>query len=243
MSDIKYGEPAWMDLSTTDVDAAEIFYREPLGWEFLHDDPELGEYRMVERGGYPVGGAMSSTMGTDGLAAQEQTIWTVFLKVDDITETTAKVVEAGGHVTMAPMRISDLGTTAMITDPTGASLGLWEPAGFGGFAREAGPGTPVWFEVVSTDFDVAVEFYGKVFDWRLRHLDGDVRYATTLTAGIRAGARSHWRMYVQVVDVDAGVDKLRELGGALLSGPADTPFGRVAEVTDPQGASFQLIRP
>lgn len=243
MSDIKYGEPAWMDLSTTDVDAAEIFYRELLGWEFLHDDPELGEYRMVERGGYPVGGAMSSTMGTDGLAAQEQTIWTVFLKVDDITETTAKVVEAGGHVTMAPMRISDLGTTAMITDPTGASLGLWEPAGFGGFAREAGPGTPVWFEVVSTDFDVAVEFYGKVFDWRLRHLDGDVRYATTLTAGIRAGARSHWRMYVQVVDVDAGVDKLRELGGALLSGPADTPFGRVAEVTDPQGASFQLIRP
>lgn len=243
MSDIKYGEPAWMDLSTTDVDAAEIFYRELLGWEFLHDDPELGEYRMVERGGYPVGGAMSSTMGTDGLAAQEQTIWTVFLKVDDITETTAKVVEASGHVTMAPMRISDLGTTAMITDPTGASLGLWEPAGFGGFAREAGPGTPVWFEVVSTDFDVAVEFYGKVFDWRLRHLDGDVRYATTLTAGIRAGARSHWRMYVQVVDVDAGVDKLRELGGALLSGPADTPFGRVAEVTDPQGASFQLIRP
>ncbi|MCS5478239.1 VOC family protein [Corynebacterium sp. YIM 101645] len=243
MSDIKHGEPAWMDLSTTDVDAAEVFYRELLGWEFLHDDPELGEYRMVERGGYPVGGAMSSAMGTDDAAAPEETGWTVFLKVDDITEATAKVVEAGGHVTMAPMKISDLGTTAMITDPTGAALGLWEPAGFGGFATESGPGIPVWFEVMTTDFDAAVEFYGKVFGWRLRDLDGDVRYATTLTAGIRAGTRSHWRMYVQVVDVDAGVDKLRELGGALLSEPGDTPFGRVAGVADPQGASFQLIQP
>lgn len=243
MSDIMHGEPAWMDLSTTDVDAAAVFYRELLGWEFLHDDPELGEYRMVERGGLPVGGAMSSAMGTDDVTAQGEATWTVFLRVDDITEATTKVVEAGGHVTMAPMRISDLGTTAMVTDPAGAALGLWEPAGFGGFARESGPGTPVWFEVVTTDFDAAVEFYGKVFGWQLRHLDGEVRYATTLAAGIRAGSKSHWRMYVQVVDVDAGVDKLRELGGALLSGPAETPFGRTVGVADPQGASFQLIQP
>lgn len=243
MPEITHGEPTWMDLSTTDVDAAEVFYRELLGWEFLHDDPELGEYRMVERRGLPVGGAMSSAMGTDDAAAPEETGWTVFLRVDDITEITAKVVESGGHVTMSPMRIADLGTTAMITDSTGAALGLWEPAGFGGFVREAGPGTPVWFEVVSTDFDEAVEFYGKVFGWQLRHLDGRVRYATTLTAGIRAGSRSQWRMYVQVVDVDAGVDKLRELGGVLVDGPADTPFGRAAGVTDPQGASFHLIRP
>lgn len=243
MPDIKHGEPAWMDLSTTDVDAAAVFYRELLGWEFLHDDPELGEYRMVERNGHPVGGAMSADMGSDSLAAQGQNAWTVFLKVDDITDTTAKVVEAGGHVTMAPMRISDLGSTAMVTDPTGALFGLWEPAGFGGFARESGPGTPVWFEVMTTDFDAATEFYGKVFGWELRHLDGRDRYATTLTAGIRPGTRSQWRMYVEAVDVDAGVDKLRELGGRLLAGPDDTLFGRVAEVADPQGASFQLIRP
>jgi uncharacterized protein len=253
MPDIKHGDPAWMDLSTTDVDAAAVFYRELLGWEF-NTSPELGEYRMVESRGRPVGGAMSADMGADGpgAAPQSPTAWTVFLRVDDITETTAKVVEAGGHVVMAPVKISDLGTTAMIADPAGASLGLWEAAGFEGFTRDAGPGTPAWFEVMTMDFDAATEFYGKVFGWELGYLDepGEgVRYASTPTAGIceatnllPKGTQSYWRMYVQVGDVDAAVEKLHELGGELLDGPVDTPFGRIATVADPQGASFQLIR-
>ena len=42
--------------------------------------------------------------------------------------------------------------------------------------------------------------------------------------------------------VDLLKEKLKELGGTVLDGPEDSPFGRLATVQDPQGASFQIIQ-
>ncbi len=52
---------------------------------------------------------------------------------------------------------------------------------------------------------------------------------------------SYWRVDFRVEDADATVAKIKDLGGALLDGPIDTPFGRVATVADSRGGSFQIV--
>lgn len=85
--------------------------------------------------------------------------------------------------------------------------------------------------------------------------DADMRYATNApqeraSAGIcEAGAwfpdgtASFWRVYFAVEDADATITRITDLGGKLLDGPMDSPFGRVATVADPAGATFQINQP
>ena len=47
---------------------------------------------------------------------------------------------------------------------------------------------------------------------------------------------SHWIVYFGVADVDAAVTHVEQNGGHVLSPGFDTPFGRMAAVTDPWGA-------
>ncbi|MDN6191904.1 MAG: VOC family protein, partial [Brevibacterium sp.] len=51
---------------------------------------------------------------------------------------------------------------------------------------------------------------------------------------------SFWRDYINVENTDATATRVAELGGKLLAGPEDSPYGRIATVTDPEGATFQL---
>ena len=58
-----------------------------------------------------------------------------------------------------------------------------------------------------------------------------------------AGAPSHWVAYFSVADTDAAVAAAIGGGGALQGPPMDTPFGRMAFLTDPDGAVFALAGP
>ena len=51
----------------------------------------------------------------------------------------------------------------------------------------------------------------------------------------------HWGVYFAVVDADVAVERMKELGGALLMGPMDIEPGRFAVVADPSGAVFNVI--
>ncbi len=52
---------------------------------------------------------------------------------------------------------------------------------------------------------------------------------------------SAWLHYIRVADVEVAVDKVKELGGTLLSGPMEVPGGdKVAQCRDPQGVAFAL---
>ena len=54
---------------------------------------------------------------------------------------------------------------------------------------------------------------------------------------------AHWSVYWDVESVDAAVARVTTLGGALVDGSTDTPYGRMATVTDPAGAMFKLRTP
>jgi hypothetical protein len=52
---------------------------------------------------------------------------------------------------------------------------------------------------------------------------------------------SHWQVYFSVEDTDAAVERALTMGGSLLDGPADSDFGRVAQLADPMGGVFKVI--
>lgn len=253
------GSPTWMDLGTHDVEGAKAFYSQLFGWDFLDQGPDFGGYLMIKQRDGFVGGAMSSLMTPDGPTDEPQypTSWTIYLRVEDIDAALAKVEPNGGSIMVPAMQVGESGKMAVVADAAGAVVGMWQPLDFDGFRCDLTPGTPVWFETMSKDYDAATAFYREVFGWELTEMPGipagQPRYATN--GGAQEAAcgiceansflpdqvPSFWRVYVQVEDTDAAVAKIKELGGSLLDGPMDSPFGRLATVADPQGAMFQVI--
>ncbi len=56
------------------------------------------------------------------------------------------------------------------------------------------------------------------------------------------GVPNHWHVYFAVADADAAAAKATELGGAVVAEPFDMPVGRMAVISDPQGAVFSIIQ-
>lgn len=256
------GGPIWVDLSTHDIEGAESFYSELLGWSMHDGGEEFGHYRMINRGDSVIGGAMSSLMGPEGPLDEPAgpTAWTVYLRTADMADSVARAEAAGAQLLFPPMDVADLGTMTVLRDPAGAMVGLWQPGTFGGIQAAAAPGLPCWFECMSTDFDASEAFYRDALDWDVARMGeqsqdapSDVRYAThgagaAASAGLceavsflPEGTPSYWRVYFGVEDVDTALETVTRLGGSVLDGPMDSPFGRLATVADPQGASFQII--
>src|SRR5262249_17034451 len=57
------------------------------------------------------------------------------------------------------------------------------------------------------------------------------------------GVPAHWAVYFNVRNADAALSRVVELGGAVVLPAEDTPFGRLAAVTDSTGAMFKLCQP
>ncbi|HWW55651.1 MAG TPA: VOC family protein, partial [Sphingopyxis sp.] len=60
---------------------------------------------------------------------------------------------------------------------------------------------------------------------------------------LAGGARPAWMGYLEVADVDAAIDAIKADGGAVHMPATDLPVGRIAMVSDPQGAPFYIMKP
>ncbi len=56
------------------------------------------------------------------------------------------------------------------------------------------------------------------------------------------GIPNHWHVYFAVEDMEASLDKARQLGAKVINGPMPTPIGPMATMSDPQGAVFSLFQ-
>jgi predicted enzyme related to lactoylglutathione lyase len=248
------GAPCWADLWTSDVDGSRRFYAELFGWEALAPSPEFGGYFMFTRDGVPVAGGMGDM---PGMPAQDA--WKIYLSTDDITKTLDAAVAEGAQVIAGAMAVADLGTQAVLADPTGAVLGAWQPGTFPGFTVLNEHGAPSWSELFTRDFARALEFYRSVFRWEtdvvgdtdafryatMRNPAGDGELAGVMDASafLPEGVPAHWSIYWEVDDVARTVTDVTRLGGAIVAAPEATPYGRLATVTDPAGAQFKLRTP
>lgn len=115
--------------------------------------------------GVPVGGA-AHNMNEKGELDPSMPAWfTTYLKVADIDAAVADVSAHGGQVFVQPMQIGDMGSMAIVAAPSGAAFGLWQTGTFDGFDTSGRPGTAVWFESLTTDFDADAAFYREVLGW------------------------------------------------------------------------------
>jgi predicted enzyme related to lactoylglutathione lyase len=120
-------------------------------------------------------------------------------------------------------------------------------ATLGAAADPAEAGRFVWRDLMTLDVNAAQRFYGGLLGWRFENTRrGDrpyvlARLQNTPVAGIVDvssinGADAQWLSFMTVADVDKTVALVRAEGGSVLVEPRNMPIGRVAVVTDPQGA-------
>jgi predicted enzyme related to lactoylglutathione lyase len=53
--------------------------------------------------------------------------WLSYVLVDDIAAATAKAKALGATIIRDQLEVPEAGTLTIFTDPTGATLGLWQP--------------------------------------------------------------------------------------------------------------------
>jgi predicted enzyme related to lactoylglutathione lyase len=244
----RLGEPCWVDFASSDVDASREFYTSLFGWTADVAPPEYGGYVTFRSNGHAVAG-MGSVMGD-----MQADVWTTYLLVEDAAATEKAAVDAQADVYAPTMSVGDKGTMAVLADPGGAAIGIWEPGEFRGFEAIAEAGAPAWHELYARNFPAQIEFYTTVFGWSTQVLGdtADFRYSTfgpegTPVGGVfdadamlPEGVPSHWMIYFGVDDADAASARVIELGGTVVRDPWDSEFGRFAQVTDPQGGLFLL---
>ena len=106
------------EIATPDVDVATGFYRELFDWSV---GAEITDgYRLVQTADGSIGGGLLRTPeGVDPYV-------TVYVSVDDIRATLERAQQLGGKMVVEPMPIPGVGTFAMVQDPGGAMMGLFE---------------------------------------------------------------------------------------------------------------------
>jgi predicted enzyme related to lactoylglutathione lyase len=113
-----------VELATTDLGKARQFYQNLFDWK-LEDTPmDDGEtYTMVEVGenDYGVGGGMMKTP-MPGMPSN----WMAYVSVDDVKAATEKAKSLGATVIRDITPVPGMGSFSIISDPTGAVLGLWK---------------------------------------------------------------------------------------------------------------------
>jgi uncharacterized protein len=243
------GTPCWADLGVSDIPKAIAFYSAVFGWNIPHGPPEVGGYSVASLGGRDVAG-IGPKMGP----AEGPSSWTVHLAADDADATAAAIKSAGGTVLMGPMDVMEFGRMAVAADVTGAVFAVWQGKRQPGAGLSNVPGALTWNEQFSHDFEGAKAFYAAVFGYEFGDMSSDqFTYATLLVDGHEVGGigaypagtpestPSAWNTYFGAADTDESVRRVVSGGGAVVRPAADSPYGRVAVVTDDQGASFSLI--
>jgi uncharacterized protein len=132
MSEMKMppnGAFCWNELATTDLEAAQTFYRELLGWEIQESKATQCEgapegatmvYNEIVVAGQHVGGMYK--MGAEMAGAPSH--WIAYVAVEDVDAKAQKVSELGGKIIVPPMDIPNVGRFSVINDPTGAAISL-----------------------------------------------------------------------------------------------------------------------
>jgi uncharacterized protein len=245
------GAPCWIDLFSTDTDRSRSFYEELFGWASASAGEEHGGYVLFTKDGEQVAGCMANP----GEGVPDA--WSVYLAVEDAGATESAAEAKGGSVIAPAMAVMELGSMLVVADPGGAAVGGWQPGEHKGFTVLAEPGTPVWFELLTRDYEAAVRFYEDVFRWSV-HVVGDApefRYTTLgqddealagvmdASAFLPEGVPAHWSVYFAVEDADAAIERAVGLGGTVVVPAEDTPYGRMAQLADPTGAMFKLLGP
>lgn len=245
------GTFCWPELATSDQPRAKEFYTRLFGWG--SDDSPIGEgqvYTMLKLGNRTVGALFQMGKEQAGSAPH----WSSYVAVTSADQAAGKAASLGGKIVMAPFDVMDVGRMAVIQDPQGAMVAVWEAKKHFGAGVLNEPGALTWTELLTTDPSSAARFYTALFGWTTESMPmGPTTYTMFKRGEKSAGGMMaiaaemgpvlpHWLGYFAVGDCDESVAKAIMLGAEVAVSPTDVPgVGRFAVLHDPQGARFAIV--
>jgi predicted enzyme related to lactoylglutathione lyase len=244
------GTPTWIDLMAPDVDAARAFYQDVFGWEYDIGGPEYGGYTTARLGDRMTAGLMGPQPGDPPMPA----VWSLYFATDNIEADVARAVELGAKVLYPTMAVGDFGSMAGCEDPTGAAFSFWQAGSHVGSQVTEEPGSAAWYELYSSNAKQARDFYTALLGATADPMPGEMEYYVLKHGEQELGGimqidpawgdfHPQWITYFLVANVDETVALIKEHGGKIMGNIDDSPFGRLAAVTDPSGAAFKVIEP
>ncbi len=118
------GAFCWVDLAATDVDRARGFYGRLFGWSSRRESSDRASFTCAQISGETV--ASIYQLGRSGITREMPSHWTPYIRVDDIDAVLGRAVRLGGQLIVGPTEVSDVARAALIFDPVGAYVGLWQ---------------------------------------------------------------------------------------------------------------------
>jgi uncharacterized protein len=244
------GTPTWNDLMTPDIEAARAFYHALFGWEYDIGSPEFGGYTTARLGDRTTAGLM----GQQPDAPPTPAAWGLYFATNAIESDVARAVELGAKVLYPAMTVGEFGSMATCEDPTGATFSFWQAGQHVGAQVTDEPGSTAWHELYTSDDKRARDFYAALLGATADPMPGDLEYYVLKHGEAPIGGimqidpawgamPSQWVSYFLVANVDETVAVVKEHGGEVMGPINDSPFGRVAAIRDPGGATLKLIEP
>lgn len=119
---MKFGEFCWNELSTPDLQKAKDFYSKMFGWKF--SDHEVGDmkYTMIKKDGQEFAGIWSIPKDQ---AADIPPHWLSYILVENVDESAEKAQQNGATIIKID-NAGEMGRFAIMQDPTGAHIALWQ---------------------------------------------------------------------------------------------------------------------
>ena len=245
------GTPTWSDLLAPDVDAARAFYHAVFGWDYDIGGPEYGGYTTARLGTRMTVGMSGPPPGV----ALRPAAWALYFATEDITADVARAVKLGAKMVNPPMVVGEFGSMATLEDPTGAAFSFWQAGQHVGWQVTDEPGSTTWYELYTSDSKAGARFLRGA---ARRHRRSDARAANGVlrAQAWREDARRHYadrsrlgRVSPQWASISRWPTQMKpwrhaiKHGGKVMFNVEDSPFGRLASLMDPGGATFKIIQP
>jgi predicted enzyme related to lactoylglutathione lyase len=252
----KPGSFCWIELSTTDQNAAKNFYSSLFGWEV--NDMPMGPddfYTIFKLQAGDVSAAC--TLRPDQRAQGVPPNWLIYVAVDSADAAATRAAQAGGKVLAPAFDVMDVGRMAVLQDPTGATFSVWQAKRHVGITFTDADGTLCWADLSTPDQARAGKFYADLFGWKLSvDTDDDppsgylhIQNGEDFIGGIPPAAYRdphtppHWLPYFQTSNCDATAAKAKQLGAKFYLEPMTMEnVGRFGVLADPQGAVFAIFQ-
>jgi len=243
-----HGNFCWLELSTTDAEAAKKFYTSVFGWSYV-DNPMGPDavYTMINLDGKGVGALYKKGPEQQGTPPN----WMTYVSVANADETVAKARELGGNPMMDAFDVDKHGRMSVITDPSGSIFSIWQAKENPGVELYGPPGSMCWNELQTRDTKKASDFYTKLFGWTTKE---SPEYTEWVNQGMSIGGMMamqphmegvppHWLPYIRVTDCDKTAAAVKAAGGSLYVEPMDIPtVGRFSVVAVSLRTKFAFIQ-
>jgi uncharacterized protein len=249
---VSHGHFAWYELITTDVEAAKAFYTKVIGWGAQDVSMPGRPYFLFTAEEAWVGGLMDLPKGAREMG--EKPCWVGYVRVNDVDATAERIKRLGGAVHVPPTDIPNIGRFSVFADSQMATLALLKSLSpeHEQPVNMSAPGRVGWHELLATDSEKALAFYGEIFGWQKADTDSGAMgtYQLFSAGGQAIGGMftkpaivpaPFWLYYFNIDDIDAAMARVTASGGQIVEGPVELPGGTwVARCTDPQDVVFAL---